>query len=145
MRGFFTEYTDIVTEDDNASDYYNSFIYDYEKYIQHYGFIPANDFIQGWNCINSKVFKLLKSGDTVYDYRGLSYEVVRKGISYVEVIPLDVPIDTYHAYPSLHRGEVYCDSVTHEDYKFKDIIKKHKEREEKICPILITKTNQAQS
>lgn len=141
-----------VTE--NGANYMYSLMCDYERYIHSFGYIPVAVFIKGWTCITYKEFEALVPGDIVFTPQGIKYITVDYPYEsddethlYIEVVVLKDDgsyDDTGHSNEVLQSGDLYSDSVTHHDYRRRKL-RLNKESEEPLCPILITKTNQAQS
>lgn len=132
---------------DCGPEYMYSLLIDYEKYVKSFGFIPVQDFLEGWKCIApGSALGELNAGDFVYTDNGSKYKVYDVFISdddlpYVDAYPELDDGSTLKVSTTFPAGTVYSEKVTHKDYYWKKI----KEREESICPILITKTNQPQS
>lgn len=135
----------------NGPNYMYSLLCDYERYVKSFGYIPVELFLQDWKCITYNAFAKLTPGDYIYTPQGVQYRVVDEPYEsddelslYVEVtmVKPDGSIDTNTEI--LQSGDIYSEDVTHGDYRRKRP-RDPKEREEKVCPILITKTNQPQS
>lgn len=147
------ETSDLSDVHNNGPGYMYSLICDYERYVRDFGYIPISLFIEGWKCITWKSFGQLIPGDYVYTPQGVRYIVMEEPYEsddemylYVEVTKErdDGSFDmSGRSNETLQTGDLYCEDVFHADYRRKKI--KIKESEEKIWPILITKTNPPQS
>lgn len=131
----------------DGKNYMYSLICDYEDYVNSYGFISIDRFIQKWNCMNRQTFESLKPGDTFYLpsgvlYRALdyAYESDDEDCLYVECV--QDGLDDSQA-EILSSGDVYVAPIVHDDIRWKKKIKR--KDGEKLCPILITKTKQLQN
>lgn len=136
---------------DNGQNYLYSLAYDYEKYVQTFGYIPMNLFITDWTCIRYDDFDKLRPGDFVYSSVGTRYKIIDypflsddETTMYVEACRYPDDNTVYTSTDMLTSGDIYFDSVIHKDFRHRRI-RKRKEREELLCPILITKTNQPQN
>lgn len=131
-------------------NYMNSLLYDYEDYVKLYGYISVDQFLQNWTCIPHKTFSNLVIGNIVYDCNGSRYVVTDDAYEsdnetlYVETLMVDNNGNIIQNSENVFsEGDLYSESITHTDYKWK---KRKIESEEKtLCPILISKTNQHQS
>lgn len=133
----------------NGPNYMYSLTCDYERYVRYFGFISIDDFLQGWNCITFSKFANLQIGDAVYSPTGIKYIVIDEvfenvdGVLCVEVkSSLDASSTSFVNTSFVQAGDVYSDSVTHYQYRTRTV---NKNKEEILCPILITKTNQDQN
>lgn len=136
----------------NGTNYMYSLLCDYQQYLKNFDYITIQDFLPQWTCITYKSFTKLYIGDSVYDCVGNEYIVMDTPYEsddethlYIEVVQLKEDKtfdDTGASNQVMQTGDLYSEPVTHKDYKWR---KRKIEREEKICPILITKTNQHQS
>ena len=136
----------------NGANYMYSLLCDYEKYLKDFGYITIQDFLPRWTCITYKSFEKLYVGDSVYDCVGNEYIVMDEPYEsddetylYIEVAKLREDRsfdDTGSSNDTFQSGDLYKSPVIHGDYLWKKI---KKEREEQLCPILITKTNQPQN
>lgn len=134
---------------ENGRGYPYTLIFDYERYVKDFGFIPVNDFIKGWTCITRDSFGSLGLTDIVYDCNGNKYVVMDEPYEsddeeylYVEVRKVDEDGEVQSSGETLCTGDLYSENAIHQDYHWKKIKQKG---EEKLCPILITKTNQLQN
>lgn len=147
------ENSDLADVHNNGPGYMYSLICDYERYVFDFGYMPVCLFIEGWKCITWETFNQLIPGDYVYTPQGVRYLVMETPYEsddemylYVEATKErdDGSFDlSGRSNETLQTGDLYSENVIHEDYHTKKA--KLKESEEKICTILITKTNQAQS
>ena len=136
-----------------GTNYLYSLLCDYERYIKNYGYISIEDFLPQWTCITYHSFQSLSIGESVYAPDGNEYIVMEtpcesddESYLLVEVTRIDDDgkfDDTGWSNETFTTGDLYNEPVTHRDYKWRKKI--NREREEKICPILITKTNQPQN
>ena len=129
-----------------GSDYLYGLAIDYERYVKDFGFIPINEFIQGWTCTPPHILETLKKFDNVYDYNGNPLVIAEVNVYndddiFVEVSPLNEDGEESSYSYILSAGEIYSYNVIHTDYFYKSI----KSKGETLCPILITKTKQPQS
>lgn len=134
------EYASISDVSNEGSNYLTALLYDYENYIKHHDFVSVEYFLHHWTCIPLDGFRTLVTGDIVYDYLGRELEILEDS----DYLHSRITVKYNHAFKKnveeLEAGDLYYAKKTHclrED--------EHKKKEEKICPILITKTNQAQS
>ena len=137
---------------DEGKHYLYNLIADYYKAISSFGFMTLEDFIHDWNCIPWAAFSNLPIGTTVYDYNGKPYKTVDYAYEYdddetslcVECAPIDDKgfMDTEHT-EIMTCGYLYASPYVNDVYRY--MAKKKRKDGEKICPILITKTNQHQN
>ena len=138
---------------DNGANYMYSLLCDYDKYMQHYGYISLQDFLPSWTCITRKSFSQLSIGESVYAPNGQEYIIMDEVYEsedetylYVEVAQVRKDgtfDDTGLSNEILQSGDLYKMPVTHFDYTWKK--KKIESEGPPLCPILITKTNQHQN
>lgn len=155
---------------DLNTDYLKILLLDYEKTILHLdgNSLSIEEFLLNWNCISFEHFEELKLFDEVYDYNGNKYYIIETPVeSYnddnVAGYSVDVCSDDYmktnrlilktqddldNIPPSerytFYTGDLYMSSMINDLYKIHTIKKQQKEKS-KLCPILITKTNQHQN
>ena len=136
-----------------GANYLFSLFYDYEQYVKNYGYISIENFLHQWTCITYHAFQSLSVGESVYTPDGSEcivmdtpYESDDESYLLIEVARIEEDgkfDDTGWSNETFQTGDLYNKPVAHYDYTWKNKI--NREREEKICPILITKTNQLQS
>ena len=123
-----------------------SLIYDYEQFVLNYETISLTEFIQDWNCLPNAAVEQLRKDDIIYDVNGCPYIVLksRYTVAYdgtqlfgVHCYGYDYP--NYKNEYYLETGEIYSSNV------YNSKIKYIKPKGDKICPTLITKTNQHQN
>lgn len=136
----------------NGANYLYSVLLDYERYIRDFGYIPLDDFIKDWKCVTYKAFSELRPGDFVYTPYGHRYKVIEEAYESDDETSLYIEVaeekedgsfdESGRSNQIVQTGDVYSENVIHEHYRWKQKIRRG---EEKLCPILITKTNQPQS
>lgn len=134
----------------NGHNYLYSLINDYETYIEDFGFISIDEFIQGWTCIPLSGFARLAPGNEFYSPVGIKYTASSKPWEsddetyyYIECTSENIHSSNYSPFGNeeiLSSGDIYYKPYIHFDYEWKKKILKRKE--DKPCPILIMKTNQ---
>lgn len=135
-----------IWEDASVSDvhreghnYLISLLYDYESYIKYHEFVSVEYFLHHWTCIPLDGFHTLVTGDIVYDYSGRELEILEDS----NYLRSRITAKYNHAFKKnveeFDAGDLYYAKNTH------FIQEEEHKKEEKICPILITKTSQAQS
>lgn len=128
--------------------YMYSLLCDYQKMIIDYGRpMSVGEFLKGWTCITADTFAKLRSGDYVYDCAGTRYIVLEEPYEsddestlYVECIITDEDGIATNRTDILQCGDLYSENYTHQAFRWA----KKKKEGDKLCPILITKTNQLQ-
>lgn len=155
---------------DLNSDYLKILLLDYEKTILHLdgNSLSIEEFLLNWNCISFEHFEELEPFDKVYDCNGNMYYIIETPVESYEDsntagYSIDVCSDDYmetnrsmlktqedldNIPPSerctFYTGDLYISSTINDLYKIHTIKKQQKEKS-KVCPILITKTNQPQN
>lgn len=155
---------------DLNSDYLKILLLDYEKTILHLdgNSLSIEEFLLNWNCISFEHFEKLEQFDKVYDCNGNMYYIIETPVESYEDnntagYSIDVCSDDYmetnrsmlktqedldNIPPSerctFYTGDLYISSTINDLYKIHTIKKQQKEKS-KVCPILITKTNQPQN
>ena len=155
---------------DLSMDYLKILLLDYEKTILHLdgNSLSIEEFLLNWNCISFEHFESLKPFDKVYNYEGHEYYIIDYAVESYEDdhtagYSIDVCSDDYMKanYSTLktqqdldnippserytfYTGDLYTSSTINDLYEIHTIKKQQKEKN-KICPILITKTNQPQN
>ena len=130
-----------------------SFICDYERATRDYGWIPVYEFVKTWTAIRWKDFENLQEGDIVYDYMGKKYQCVEQSYlsddeQYLNIECLKLTNDSMIKVSSTGNNEIFCIGDLYFAPNYTRLAEyRHKilEREERACPILITKTKQPQS
>ena len=130
-----------------------SFICDYERAIKDYGWMPVNEFIKTWTAIRWKDFENLQDGDIVYDYEGNKWQCIELAYmsddeQYLNVECVQLTHNGMIKVSSTGNNEIFCIGDLYFASNYTRLAEyKHKilEREERACPILITKTKQLQS
>lgn len=129
-------------------NYMYSLLYDYEKFVIKYGVIKLQDYIATWRCIPEQAFRNLYPGLIVYGCHGEQYTIEEEPYEsdneidiYVEVSRQisDEKIET----EILTCGDLYYSTWQNTKESFMKI--KTRKEDEKLCPTLITKTNQLQN
>jgi hypothetical protein len=152
MDNFTWNNCTVESVSNNGTNYIYNLLYDYEKYVKDYGYVDLNSFIQEWTCIPYMYFAKLCAGDIVYLCNGEKYIIADESYRcdddtclYIEAIKAqdDGTFDISDISETMISGDLYYAPVIHRDYLWKKKIKK--ESEEKLCPILITRTNQLQN
>lgn len=122
-----------------------SLIYDYEQFVLNYATISLTEFIQDWNCLPNVAVEQLRKYDIIYDVNGCPYTVLESrytthydGSSLYGVFCSKYP--DYQGEYYLETGEIYSSNVYNSKIKYTK-----PKGENKICPTLITKTNQHQN
>lgn len=152
MKNYTWEHCSVHDVSYNGGNYLYSLVCDYERYLKDFGFITLDEFIKDWKCVTYKAYSELQIGDFVYSPHGLRYKVMDTPYEsddetclYMEVAPEreDGSFDeSGKSNEVIQDGDVYSENVIHDHYRWK---KKINRGEERVCPILITKTNQPQS
>ena len=130
-----------------------SFICDYERATRDYGWIPVYEFVKTWTAIRWKDFENLQEGDIVYDYMGEKYQCVEQSYlsddeQYLNIECLKLTNDGMIKVSPTGNNEFLCIGDLYFAPNYTRLAEyRHKilEREERACPILITKTKQPQS
>lgn len=130
-----------------------SFICDYERATRDYGWIPVYEFVKTWTAIRWKDFENLQEGDIVYDYMGEKYQCVEQSYlsddeQYLNIECLKLTNDGMIKVSPTGNNEIFCIGDLYFAPNYTRLAEyRHKilEREERACPILITKTKQPQS
>ena len=137
---------------DVFKDGYNMFqslIIDYETYINSsQSFITVHNFITYWNIIKKENFSKLEINDIVYNCLGDAYEIYKLpeivrdifGCKLYRVATINCSTGRLQ---NFSEGELYF-NPNYVSNKINSVTNKRKE-DKKICPILITKTNQHQN
>ena len=118
-------------------NYLTSLLYDYEQYVKKHHFVSVEYFLEYWTCIPIHVFSTLKEGDIVYDYLGREFECIED--SNIFRSRISARSTSFQGTEEFDVGDLYCTKHTH------CIPLTDNEKEAKICPILITKTNLVQN
>lgn len=130
-----------------------SFICDYERATRDYGWIPVYEFVKTWTAIRWKDFENLQEGDIVYDYMGEKYQCIEQPYisedeQYLNIECLKLTNDGMIKVSPTGNNEIFCIGDLYFAPNYTRLAEyRHKilEREERACPILITKTKQPQS
>lgn len=129
-----------------------SLICDYQKATKDYGWMPVDDFVKSWTAIRWKDFANLQEDDIVYDCNGNKWKCIEPSYMSVDEMYLHVACTKINEDSSFNTNIGGTEIFTIGDLYFAPYYTrlaeyKHKilEREERACPILITKTKQPQS
>ena len=130
-----------------------SFICDYQRATKDYGWMSINEFIKTWTAIRWKDFENLRDGDIVYDYEGNEWKCIEQAYlsddeQYLNIECTKVTHDNTVEVSSTGNYEIFSIGDLYFAPNYTRLAEyKHKilEREEKACPILITKTKQLQN
>ena len=130
-----------------------SFICDYQRATKDYGWMSVDEFVKTWTAIRWKDFENLQDGDIVYDYEGNKWQCIESAYmsddeQYLNVECVQLTHNGMIKVSSTGNNEIFCIGDLYFAPNYTRLAEyKHKilEREEKACPILITKTKQLQS
>ena len=130
-----------------------SFICDYQRATKDYGWMSVDEFVKTWTAIRWKDFENLQEGDIVYDDIGEKYQCVEQAYlsddeQYLNIECLKLTNDGMIKVSTNDNNEIFCIGDLYFAPNYTRLAEyRHKilEREEKACPILITKTKQLQN
>ena len=150
----FSDWNNNILSDvsDGGPNSLYSLICDYQKATKDYGWMPVNDFVKSWTAIKWKDFKNLQKDDIVYDYSGSKWICIDSSYLDDDEIHLYVECVRINKDSSFNTSIGYTETFSIGDLYFApnytrlaEYRHKNLEREERACPILITKTKHPQN